>query len=135
MQVFCAYKADPESAEVKPGSFELAEVRVPVIAQEYKVELAVDSRDGWGCVSVRWGGDTTYYTEACVDADGDTVERVRRVDLGDELAFVGLCIWTKDEEPEGGAGIDDYLAWLDGNVELIEVDGRPFYVNPGKGAR
>ena len=58
MQVFCAYKADPESAEVKPGSFELAEVRVPVIAQEYKVELAVDSRDGWGCVSVRWGGDT-----------------------------------------------------------------------------
>lgn len=135
MQVFCAYKADPESAEVKPGSFELAEVRVPVIAQEYKVELAVNSRDGWGCVSVRWGGDTTYYTEACVDADGDTVERVRRIDLGDELAFVGLSIWNKDNEPEGGAGIDDYLAWLEGNVELIEVDGRPFYVNPGKGAR
>ena len=27
------------------------------------------------------------------------------------------------------------LAWPYSNVELIEVDGRPFHMNPGKGAR
>ena len=132
MQVFCAYKADPESASVKPGSFELAEVRVPVAAQQYRVEIEVDGYNRYGCVSVKWDGSNACYTETRVDADGDVYERGTWVTTLSELAHVGMCVWGVDEVPDGSLGIADYLAWLDGNVDLIEVDGRPFYVNPGR---
>lgn len=133
MQVFCAYKADPESVGVQPGSFELAEVRVPVAAQQYKVEIVVDGHNRYGCVSVKWDAPNACYTETRVDADGDVYEKGTWVTTYSELAHVGMCVWGVDEMPEGGLGIADYLAWLDGNVDLIEVDGRPFYVNPGRG--
>ncbi len=133
MQVFCAYKADPELASVAPGSFELAEVRVPVAAQKYRVEIVVDGYNRYGCVSVRWDAPNACYTETRVDADGDVYERGTWVTTFSELACVGMCTWDVDEVPEDGLDTADYLAWLDGNVELIEVDGRPFYVNPGRG--
>lgn len=135
MQVFCAYKADPDDEAVKPGSFELAEVRIPRAGQRYRVEIEVNAEYCWGCVSVKWDLSDRYYTETSVDDDGDAIDAVRKIERGQNLTYVGLCAWDREDFPEDGPGIADYLAWLDGNVELIEVDGRPFYVNPGKGAR
>lgn len=135
MQVFCAYKADPEDEAVKPGSFELAEVRVPRASQRYRVEIEVNRPYCWGRVTVKWDCESACFEETCVGEDGYEMDVVRQIDRGDSLTCVGLCSWDSDDLPDGVPDIADYLAWLDGNVELIEVDGRPFYVNPGKGAR
>lgn len=123
MNIFVAYKQNPDDGDVKPGSFELHEVRVPSVSQEYEVAFETEY---YSRISVRWAGRTTYVIEPGYDEYGGFDEgNYRRIDEGDCLAQVAVCLGLCDS-------MEDYLQWLYANVDLVEIDGRAIFTGGGE---
>lgn len=113
MNVFVAYKS---------GGFETAEVRVPCVSQKYDVDINTRLGGGWGVIAT-WRGRRTTIREFGLDEYGEYDDIATAIEPGQFLAEVA-CHGSYDTT------YDEYMHWLNDSVDLIEVDGRPFYVNP-----